>query len=76
MFVNFKEHRTASSEHRWYRRLDGKWLPTWAMVSIAKFNRRYRSGNGVYNVVAPGIVMKMSDNDNGVFNRQNRHSQW
>lgn len=67
MFIFFQEKRNASSEHRWYRSLSGQHIPTRTMVSIAKFNRRYRSGNGVYNVEPRGIVMKMSDYDNGVF---------
>lgn len=66
MFVNFREVKRNNVEHRWYRRTDGHYMPTWAMVAISRFNRRYRSGNGIYNVVSPGIVMKVADYDNGV----------
>ena len=67
MFILFRERKNHNSSHRWYRRLDGRRIPTWAMVQINIFNRRYRSGDGVYNVEPRGIVMKMSDYDNGVY---------
>lgn len=69
MFINYREQLQASSERRWYRRTDGRYLPTWAMIVVSRFARKYRSGNGIYNVSEFG-VMKVSDYDTGVFNER------